>query len=591
MMERDESFIRKEYRKALFPVMFSVLGGTINTLIDSAFVSQSDGERALAAVNMCLPIYLILCTIGVLFAGGAAAMSAWAVGEKKQDEAGRFFGAAIAWFLILGTLITAAGLVLARPLSELIAQGSGLSDDVFGYAFVSIIGTLPTIFLYLPIRYLQLEGRNKKITGMVLAMVISDVILDYLFLFVFHFGVRGAAAASVLSSLISCVYGFFSLRGGYSFTFRIKDIRPYQTLRIIKYGSPNALGNLVDALKMTILNAIVLSSLGEAGVAVWAVLNALAEFSITISSGVPQAAAMMIGVYYPPKENASIRSLVRIQLAWGLGLMGAFSVLLVAGENVVESIFNIQQSSLTIPLLCLAGFLITEVFTGIWMRYLAAIGRVTSSNAINISRKLVFPVAVAYILMAFHGYLWLFMPIGGVLTIVFGFLLLQEIVLYNKRHMNVQYSGLLLLNDDWEKKHRVLDFSIPPNVSDICDAAEKIQEFCNTNQMDTKMSMRLSLSIEELLDILIKRLPQTHSIDLRAFALEMMTGIQIRIVGERYNPFEEGEEELTEEEEMEMMGVKMLQKMAMETTHYYALGMNTIHIFFDREESKAINTN
>ncbi|OON85413.1 hypothetical protein BXO88_12185 [Oribacterium sp. C9] len=40
IMERNNRFLAKEYNKALLPVMCSVLGGTINTFIDSAFVAR-----------------------------------------------------------------------------------------------------------------------------------------------------------------------------------------------------------------------------------------------------------------------------------------------------------------------------------------------------------------------------------------------------------------------------------------------------------------------------------------------------------------------------------------------------------------------
>ena len=70
-MLRDDHFLRREYGRTLIPVMFSVLAGTINTLIDSAFVAQRIGNDALAAVNMCGPLYQLICTFGSLLAGGS----------------------------------------------------------------------------------------------------------------------------------------------------------------------------------------------------------------------------------------------------------------------------------------------------------------------------------------------------------------------------------------------------------------------------------------------------------------------------------------------------------------------------------------
>ena len=55
-MNQDDHFLKRAFLKNLFPLMFSVLGGTINALIDSIFVSRVVGSSALAAVNLCMPI-------------------------------------------------------------------------------------------------------------------------------------------------------------------------------------------------------------------------------------------------------------------------------------------------------------------------------------------------------------------------------------------------------------------------------------------------------------------------------------------------------------------------------------------------------
>ena len=51
-MERNNKFLNKAYLKNLFPILFSVLGGTINALVDSIFVSNAIGSDALAGVQI-----------------------------------------------------------------------------------------------------------------------------------------------------------------------------------------------------------------------------------------------------------------------------------------------------------------------------------------------------------------------------------------------------------------------------------------------------------------------------------------------------------------------------------------------------------
>lgn len=153
-MDRDDQFLRKEYLKNLFPVMFSVLGGTINTLIDSVFVSRKLGADALAAVNMSMPIYLVICTFGSLIAGGGSVMSARSAGQERMEEAAGHYHAALTACTVFGILSMIAGCISCRPLAGMLSQGSGLVQDVYAYSFVMMLGILPTVLSYLPLYYL-----------------------------------------------------------------------------------------------------------------------------------------------------------------------------------------------------------------------------------------------------------------------------------------------------------------------------------------------------------------------------------------------------------------------------------------------------
>lgn len=114
-MLRDDHFLRREYGRTLIPVMFSVLAGTINTLIDSAFVAQRIGNDALAAVNMCGPLYQLICTFGSLLAGGASILSSGEAGRDDMESSRRYYHTALLLGLAVGALATAAGLFFLRP--------------------------------------------------------------------------------------------------------------------------------------------------------------------------------------------------------------------------------------------------------------------------------------------------------------------------------------------------------------------------------------------------------------------------------------------------------------------------------------------
>ena len=510
-MLRDDHFLRREYGRTLIPVMFSVLAGTINTLIDSAFVAQRIGNDALAAVNMCGPLYQLICTFGSLLAGGASILSSGEAGRDDMESSRRYYHTALLLGLAVGALATAAGLFFCAPISLLLSQGGALSGYVYDYSLATFAGLIPVVIAYLPLYYLQLEGKGKEIMIMMGIVIGTDVVLDWVFLYLFDFGMAGAAAASVLSMAASCVYGFLALQeehSAYRFDGRLLGFKG--TWEILKYGSPAAVGNLMDAVRLFLLNSLILLTLGTKGAAVWAVLNSLSELSLCISSGVPQAAGPMIAVFHSVKENSGIRILL--------------------------------------------------------------------SNLLVGLKRFFFPLAAALVLAACGGPFWLFLPLGGVLAVCCCAAVTAAVSRKSGKGGHC-LSRFLLLDDYLEREGLVLDFSIAPSEQNICDASDQIREFCIRNHMDQKGTNRIAMAIEEMLMVMKEENPEMKSVDLRAFALETVTGIRIRCAGDRYDPFERAKQQ----EDLRYLGVNMLRSMAGEISYSYTLGMNTLYLEFPRQ--------
>ena len=558
--------------------MFSVLGGTINALIDSVFVSRVVGSSALAAVNLCMPIYLVLCTIGSLISGGANVLAAQELGKERVSAAERYYHVSLMLSLTAGAVIAILGAALCRPISGLLAQGGGLSDYVYDYCLVSFLGAIPTIMVYLPTNFLQLDGKTKDISVMVGLMVAIDVTLDALFMLPLRLGLRGAALASVVSTLIATLYGFFALsRGVSNFHLRLQRPNKKELGDLARFGSPAAFRNLFDAIKLLSLNAIILAYGGEVAAATWAVLNTISELSLIITSGVPRAGAPMMSVYFTARENSRIRILLRIESQIGLALSGAFALGLAVLNVPIQMLFHLETPVL-FPLLCLGVAGMLYLMCGIWDTYFQSIGRLAISNAMLAARNLVFPVGAAFALALLGAPLWLFLPLSGMLTLLLGNIV-TGIVAGKAKNTKRPLSRYLLLDDSLERENRVIDFSIPPDMARVCGASEQIRDFCAANSMGNKQAIRLGLAIEELLNVLIEKIPDIRSVDLRAFAMPSTTGLRIRYAGQSYDPFEDTESDMDF-----LMGINMLKKMAELVRHSYTLGTNTLNIMFEVAE-------
>ena len=575
-MERDSKFLNKAYLKNLFPILFSVLGGTVNALVDSIFVSNAIGTDALAAVNVSMPVYLFICTCGALLAGGCSVLSAQSAGEDNMKKADRQYKELIFMCVILGGAVTLLGVLFCHPISGFLSGGGALSQYVYEYCLVTFIGTIFVMALYIPANYLQLDGKNKHISVMFFILIVTDILFDFIFMMIFPFGIFGAALASLVSDVIACIYGFLALQLGYS-NYKIGFRLPSALKKALNLGSPQALGNLYDTIKLLVLNSLILSFYGEGCSAVWAAVNTICEVSLIIVLGTARAAFPLTAAFFSSKENSGVRILTKLAMKTGIMLSLIFTALITALCIPIKMMFGLSDSML-IPCICVGISTIVYTVCSIWESCFNACGSIFISNALSFGRKLIFPIAAALAIAFVHGTIWLFLPISGVLTILLG---LGVTYLYYRKSSRSErpLSRYLLLDDTLERERKILDFSIRADVDSVCYASEQIQEFCSENNMSPKYTMRFGLAIEELLNVIISKSSDINSIDLRAYAFDGMAGLRIRCFGNNYDPFND-----SDSDDDFLMGISMIKKMADITSHTYTLGMNIINIIFPLEK-------
>ncbi|MBP5166881.1 MAG: hypothetical protein ILP09_06445 [Oscillospiraceae bacterium] len=578
VLRRDDRFLRREYRKVLFPVMFSVLGGVINALIDSVFVSRRIGVSGLTAVNLSMPVYLVLCMLGSLIASGAAVLSARAEGRDDLHTAERLYHTALTAGLCAGALVTLLGLVFLGPLSGFLTGRGSVRAEVEAYCRVTLAGSAVYVMGYIPLYYLQLEGKTAQISRMIAIMVGADAVLDYVLLYPLDLGMTGAALASVAAMLVSCAYGFAALSSGFSnYRFRIRGMNLRGLGEITRYGSPAALGNLYDAGKLLAVNTFIFAVAGESAAAVWAVLNTLSELSMVVTLGAARSGSAMVGVYCSARENDGIRTLVRLECIAGTILSGLFALAAVLLSGAIEALYRLSEP-MKLPLLCLGVGVIFNTLCCVMETCFNSEGRIALSNLLVALRRLILPVAALPLLRAAGTTMWLFLPLSGLMSLA-ACLIIPAALSKRSEATDRPLSRFLLLDDTLKRTRAVLDFSIPGEIGAVCEAAERIHDFCELHEMEPRLVMRLQLSIEELLNVIVTKNPGLESVDLRAFALEGITGIRIRCAGRNYNPFEDDDPE-----DDFLMGVRMLKKMADVTTHTFTLGTNSINIIFGRDK-------
>lgn len=568
MNTSNTNFIKKIYLKALFPNLIAVVGGTVNVFFDGILVGQKLGDLGLQGINQSMPMYLILCTIGSLIASGCMVRSAISFGKNDKKEATRYYSVGLFIGVCASIIFCVVGFLLISPISKMLS-----TDETYNYVLdylkITLVSGPFKILGYMPLMYLRLEGKNRKNSISMIVMCVLNIVLDVLFLFVFDFGIKGAAWASVIATIAASVMSFIFLYTGKSnFAVGMKLPKKGDLWNIIKFGSPTAMDNLLTSMKVLCMN-LIFAGLGISSlISVFAIINNLFEFSVFIQMGVPQTASAMAGIFYGEKDSLAAKRLLKLELSAGVVLAGIFGILMIAFSNKIGLLFG-SSADCSFAVLCLALGVVLGVINNIFQGFYTSIEKLGLANIITIGRSFVFIVVFCYLLRNTGDFIWLCYPLAEIAD----FVLFTIISLFIAKKKGL--SKFYLLDERLEKSGKSISFSVDCNAKDICNASEKIVDFCQNNSLPANKTMAVSLSIEEILMIISTKSLNMHgSMDIRVLIVNEKAVIRVRSGGTRYNPVD-----ACDDNDLEYLGVRMIMNIADNIEYQSTLGINTLLIF------------
>ena len=570
-LRQDETFLRRAFHRSLLPCVLSILSENINILADGVLVGQRIGTDGLSAISLCVPVYLVLCVVGSFLVSGTAIQATRAIGRQQPERSQRLYRTAVWSCLAASLVMTAAGLALSGPLSALLCPDPAIRPLVREYASIALLGALPKILIYVPFWFLRMDGRTKLVARMMLVMGGGNVVLDLLFLYPLDMGIGGAAWASVIATAAACALGFFWLcdrksgfRLGLSWVTDREDWR-----EIAAAGSPSALNNLLQTLRLLAVNALLMGAGGSELVAVFTAVNCISAFSLSVVDGVPQAASAMLGIYSGERDNDSAALLIQRERRTGLLCCGAFAAVVILGADAIAFAYGLPAGSLRFAMVCLGAGMFPALGCSILSGYYNVSGHVRWANAIILCRVLLAAAGSLYVALALGLSPWWFLVCSEAVTLVLWYLAAG---LLHRRHP--ERTRYLLMDRSLEERGHVMNFSVTGDTEQICEASGKIADFCRENQMNPRQVMRFSLALEEVMTMIVQENPDAAvRFDVRVFSLQDTLGIRIRYDGREYNPFDQrrsrGEAYL---------GIQLIADMMETVVYQRTFGVNTVQL-------------
>ncbi len=409
---------------------------TSYNLVDTIFIGRL-GVNAISALSIAFPIQMILAGIAIGAGVGTQSLISRSLGKKQQMKASLAAGNSILLAVFLGFITLIIGQFFSENIIRLFVSDIDVINLGAAYLRIILLGSFSLFYLRAGINILRAQG-NYLLPMFILILTASlNIVLDPLLIFgLWGFpllGVEGAAIATVLSRVISCIFVTVILinnRTEVGITFKgfTPDLNVIRELFIV--GTPTMMIQLVISITIGGANMILGgSSMAIATVAILGIYYKLQTLVLTPVLALVLALIPIIGYNYGSKNYKRIRETIKIAILFTFSVsFFAFLIFqLIPGELI--KIFSSDAALIDIGTdafrrINLLFFAVGPAVTVIWV--FQGIGKGMKIFIALAIRQLIafFPVLYFLTLQFGHPTLWLAFPIADALAMIVGIILI-----------------------------------------------------------------------------------------------------------------------------------------------------------------------
>lgn len=341
-----EGSIAKSLLLFAVPLILGNLLQQLYNTADSIIVGNFVGANALAAVGSSgSPIYLLIgFSQGV--AVGAGVVVAQYLGAKDRVDTQLAVHTALAISVVMGLILTIGGVACGRVLLEWMNTPAEVLEDAVTYIRIYFGGVLFSVVYNMIAGILNAAGNSRRSLVYLAYASLTNILLDLVFIVGLKMGVAGAAIATDISQLVSCLLSLrFLLRVEDDYRVRLRDIRLHgrMALRIIRVGLPTGIQNMVISFSNVLVQASV-NSYGAAAMAGFAAYMKVDGFNILPVSSISMAATTFVGQNYGAGRLDRVRKSVWVTVALGVCYTLTTGALLLLGQDPIMRLFTTDEA-------------------------------------------------------------------------------------------------------------------------------------------------------------------------------------------------------------------------------------------------------
>ena len=445
-MENSNQFLGTEHigklmQKYAIPCIISLLVGALYNIVDQIFIANASylGSYGNAANTVVFPLTVVALAIAVMIGDGCCAFVSISLGRGETHKAKQSVGNAVVLSIVSSLILTALYLFFADTILAMF--GGTVNAETYHhsqeYFFYISLGIPFYMFGQAMNPIIRADGNPRFAMISTLNGAIINIILDPIFIFGLHWGMMGAALATVIGQVATAILSVW-----YLFHMRIihperSDYRLYGHLcvRMLTLGMTSFLSQISLVAAMAAINNMIrkYSALdpvfgqeqyAQIPMAVVGIVMKFFQIVISIVVGMAAGCIPIVGFNMGAGKSARVKSLFTTLLV-SEALVGFVALILVeifprqliglfgaANESAYYTDFALRSFRIYLCMIILA------CVNKACFIFLQAMGKAAESTALSMVREVVFGVGFALLLPMFFGLNGVLysMPLSDILT-------------------------------------------------------------------------------------------------------------------------------------------------------------------------------
>lgn len=378
------------------PAIVAMTASSLYNMIDSIFIGQGVGPMAISGLAITFPFMNLSAAFGSGVGVGASTCLSVKLGQRDYGVAQKIFGNTIMLNLIVGVTFAVLSLLFLDP----ILRFFGASDNTLPYArdymIVILLGNVIT-HMYLGMNaVLRAASKPKDAMYATIFTVIANIVFAPIFIYWFHWGIMGAAFATVLAQAIALAWQMHEFSDKNQILHLEKGIYKLDSRiigNIVGIGMSPFLMNVCSCILVIIINKGLIEYGNDLAVGAFGIANRICFIFIMVTIGINQGMQPIAGYNYGARNMDRLMRVLKLAILSGTAVTTLGFLVSELFPYPCVRLFTIDQELIERSAYTLRIIMVSMPIVGAQMvitNFFQSIGKAKVSIFLSLSRQMIF---------------------------------------------------------------------------------------------------------------------------------------------------------------------------------------------------------